>query len=101
MKAGAKFAVKWLAILLACLLLIGIVAPFLSGDSFAPRIRAALERSLGRKVEFGSVHFSLFSGPGFSVEDVVIHENPAYGLEPVAYVGTLAAVPRLTSLFKG
>lgn len=81
--------------------MIGIGAPYLSGNRFAPRIRAALESALGRKVEMGAIHFSLFAGPGFSVENVVIHENPAIGIEPVAYVGSLEAVPRLTSIFGG
>ena len=101
MKRTVKRAAKWLSIALALLLVAGIAAPYLSGDRFAPRIRAALERALGRKVELGAVHFSLFAGPGFSVDNVVIHENPAIGIEPIAYVGSLEAVPRLTSMFGG
>ena len=101
MKAGARFAAKWLSIAAGVLLVVGIAAPYLSGDRFAPRIQSALERALGRKVDLGPVHFSLFSGPGFSVDNVVIHENPAIGIEPVAYVGSLEAVPRLSSLFGG
>jgi hypothetical protein len=101
MKRTVKRTVKWLSIALAVLLVAGIAAPYLSWNGFAPRIRAALERALGRKVELGAIHFSLFSGPGFSVDNVVIHENPAIGIEPVAYVGSLEAVPRLTSMFGG
>jgi len=96
-----KRAAKWLAIALGVLLAIGIAAPYLSGNRLAPRIRAALENAMGRKVDLGAVHFSLFMGPGFAVDNVVIHENPAIGIEPVAYVGTLAAVPRIASLFGG
>ena len=96
-----KRAAKWVSIVVAVLLVAGIIAPYLSGNSFAPRIRNALETALGRKVDIGAVHFSLFSGPGFSVDHVVIHENPAMGIEPLAYVGSLEAVPRLTSLFGG
>jgi hypothetical protein len=98
---NAKRIAKWLGIILAVLLAAGLAAPYLSGNRFAPRIRAAMESALGRKVEIGAVHFSLFNGPGFSVEHVVIHENPALGIEPLAYVDTLDAVPRLTSLFRG
>ncbi|MGA2737353.1 MAG: hypothetical protein ABSG65_07860 [Bryobacteraceae bacterium] len=96
-----KRAAKWLSIAVAVLLAAGIAAPYLSGDRFAPRIRAALETALGRKVELGAIHFSLFAGPGFSVENVVIHESPALGIEPIAYVGSLEAVPRLMSVFNG
>jgi len=101
MRRTVKRAAKWLSIALALLLAAGIAAPYLSGNRFAPRIQAALESALGRKVELGAIHFSLFAGPGFSVDNVVIHENPAIGIEPIAYVGSLEAVPRLTSIFGG
>ena len=101
MKRAVKRAATWLSIAVAVLLAAGIAAPYLSGNRFAPRIQAALESALGRKVELGAIHFSLFAGPGFSVDNVVIHENPAIGIEPVAYVGSLEAVPRLTSIFGG
>ena len=99
MKRTVKRAAKWLSIAMAVLLMAGIAAPYLSGNRFAPCIRAALESALGRKVELGAIHFSLFAGPGFSVDNVVIHENPAIGIEPIAYVGSLEAVPRLTLIF--
>lgn len=101
MTRTVKRALQGLGIALGLLLAVGVVAPFLSGNRFAPRIRAALESALGRKVDIGPVHFSLFNGPGFSVGNVVIHEIPALGIEPVAYVGSLEAVPRITSLFGG
>ena len=34
----------------------------------------------------GEVHFNLFKGPGFSVDNVMIYEDPAIGMEPVVYV---------------
>jgi len=101
MKRTVKRVAKWLSIAVAALLVAGIAAPYLSGNRFAPRIRTALEGALDRKVELGAIHFSLFAGPGFSVDNVVIHENPAIGIEPIAYVGSLEAVPRLTSMFGG
>jgi len=101
MRRAVKRTAKWLSIALVVVLAAGVAAPYLSGDRFAPRIQAALESALGRKVELGAIHFSVFAGPGFSVENVVIHENPAIGIEPVAYVGSLEAVPRLASMFGG
>ena len=101
MKRTAKRAAKWLSIAVAFLLAAGIAAPYLSGNRFAPRIRAALESALARKVELGAIHFSLFAGPGFSIDNVVIHENPAIGIEPIAHVGSLEAVPRIASIFSG
>ncbi|MGA2590149.1 MAG: hypothetical protein ABSH32_09560, partial [Bryobacteraceae bacterium] len=65
MKLAVKRAAKWLGILAAVLVVVGIAAPYLSVNAFGPRIQSALEGALGRKVELGAVHFSLFSGPGF------------------------------------
>lgn len=101
MKAGTRFAAKWLGIAAGLLVVAGVAAPYLNGNRFAPRIRSALESALDRRVELGPVHFSIFTGPGFSVENVVIHESAGMGVEPLAYVGSLDAVPRLSSLFRG
>ena len=87
----------------ALLLTAGIVAPYFTADRFGERLRVSLERALGRHVEFrGPVRFSLFKGPGFSVDNVVIHEDPAIGLEPIAYVsGGMEVRPSIWSLAGG
>jgi len=85
--------------LLAGILLVGFGAPYLDADFMRPKIERSLERGLGRKVEVGKVYFNLFTGPGFSVEDVTIFEDPRAGIEPFAYVGTLEARVRLLGLF--
>jgi hypothetical protein len=87
---------------LVLLLAVGILAPYISADQYGQRLRGALERALGRRVEFrGKVRFSLFKGPGFSVENVVIHEDPSIGLEPMAYMDALEVRPALWSLLGG
>jgi hypothetical protein len=92
-----RFAGLGLSLLLAA----GIIAPYLSANQFAGVIRRGLERALGRKVEIGAAHFDLFTGPGFRIENVLIHEDPSVGPEPFAYVSTLEAVPRLLPLLRG
>lgn len=76
---------------LLAVLAVGFGAPHLEIDFFRPKIARALERGLGRRVEVGKVHFNLFTGPGFTADDVTIHEDPRAGIEPFAYVGTLDA----------
>ncbi|MBV9613356.1 MAG: hypothetical protein JO091_12855, partial [Acidobacteriaceae bacterium] len=83
------------------LLLIGLLAPVLDGSRLSAPIQRALESSLGRRVSFGKVHFTLFTGPGVSLDDVVISEDPRYGLEPFAYVSTLQAHLRVDKLLMG
>ena len=92
---------RWLLIALLAVLAAGAIAPFLSADHLRPRIRAALQASLNRPVEIGEVHWNLFTGPGFTVERVVIAEDPAAGVEPFAYVESMRARVRLTSLLAG
>lgn len=80
---------------------IGLIAPFLSARQFRPRIEAALESALQRKVHVGDVHFNLFTGPGFTLDNVVIEEDPRVGIEPFAYMDSLEARVRLRSLWAG
>jgi len=92
---------------MAVLLVTGLVVPYVNADQFGLRLKSSLERALGRQVDIGRVRFNLFKGPGFSVErdnkgpGVVIHEDPAIGLEPVAYVGTMEVRPSLLALLGG
>ncbi len=72
--------------------------PYLPASLFQPAIIRALERELGRKVEVGEVHLSLFGMPGFTVDDVTIHEDPRAGIEPFAYVSSLGADVSLLAL---
>src|SRR5271155_3895478 len=87
----------WIAV--ALLVGVGAAAPFLDADLFKPRIERALERGLGRRVEVEKAYFSLFPLPGFTLENVVIHEDPRAGIEPFARVGKVEARVRLLGLF--
>jgi AsmA protein len=89
----------WVALL--GLILAGVAAPFLSAERFAAPIRGALVGSLGREVEFSQPRFDLFRGPGFSIQDVVVREDPAFGSEPIAYVRSLEARIKVSSLLAG
>ncbi|MCC6362474.1 MAG: AsmA family protein [Bryobacterales bacterium] len=88
----------------AVLLLVFAAAgiPFLRADRFRGRIHTALEQALHRRVEInGGVHFNLWPGPGFSISNVVIHEDPAIGIEPFAYVASLDATVSLFAMLRG
>lgn len=83
------------------LILVGLAAPYVNAGAFRARIQAALEDSLGRKVQIEAAHFSLFSGPGFTLDNVTIEEDPHYGLESFAYIPTLEVRIRLDKLLLG
>jgi hypothetical protein len=76
--------------------------PLLRAERFRENLHQALERSLERKVDItGAVTYSLWNGPGFSIANVVIHEDPAVGIEPFAYVTQLDATVRVFALLRG
>jgi AsmA family len=93
----------WRSLLVALLVLIaiGLAAPRVSANRFRPRIQAALEAALNRPVQLGAVHLNLFSGPGFTVDDVQIDDDPTAGIEPFVHVESLQARIRWASLFSG
>ena len=89
MKIPPSAIFKGVGVAAALWLAVGLGAPYVNADPYAERLRGSLSRALGRQVEFRApVKFSLFKGPGFSVDDVVIHEDPAIGVEPIAYMDT-------------
>ncbi len=89
------------AVLLAFLVFAAVVAPFVDAAPYARSIQRALEASLGRKVTFSEAHFSLLFGPGFSLSNVSIGEDPRFGVEDFAFVPTLNARLRLDQLLTG
>jgi hypothetical protein len=82
----------------ALLLVIGTAALYFPLDFLRPSVERALERGLGRKVDVSHVYINLFGVPGFTFEDVTIHEDPRAGIEPFAYVPSLNAGIRVFSL---
>lgn len=89
-------------VLLLALLIAGLVAPLIRVDSYRERLQAGLQRALKRKVDIhGDARLNLFQGPGFSIKGVVIHEDPAIGIEPMASVPELQTTVSLSSLWTG
>ena len=80
---------------------LGFAVPHFAADRFAAGAKKALETSLGRKVEFGHVEFNLFTGPGLTLSDVVVYDDPSLSPEPILYAGALTAIPRIWPLFAG
>jgi len=101
MKRWIRLAVRWILIVALIVLAAGFAAPYVDAGAFRGRVQAALESALGRRVQMGDVHYSLFNGPGFEVDNVLIEDEPQAGIEPFAAVTSLQASIRLRSLFGG
>jgi hypothetical protein len=76
-----------------------LVPAFLSADRFRRRLEAGLERALQRPVTFSSASLRLLPRPGFTVENAVVRENPAFGAEPFARVDRIECDLRWRSLW--
>ena len=101
MKIRWGLILKLAGVAVGLVLITGLAAPYLAADQYGKRLQASLERSLGRRVDIGKVRFSVFHGPGFSIDSVVIHEDPSIGIEPIAYVPRMEIAPSLWSLLGG
>ena len=65
------------------------------------RIASSISRAVARPTEIGSVHLRFLPQPGFDLENLVIYEDPAFGVEPMLRAPEVTAVVRLTSLARG
>ena len=75
----------------------GIAVPHFTADRFRDGAQQALENSLRRKVKMGRVKYNLFTGPGFTISDVIIYDDPKLSSEPILYAATLTAIPSIPS----
>ena len=73
---------------------------FLSAERFRQRLEAGIERALHRPATFASATFRVLPRPGFSMDDVVVREDPAFGQEPFARVDRIECDIRWRSLWR-
>jgi hypothetical protein len=100
MEIRSRRTLRYAAAALAALTLAAWLVPsFLSAERYRPRLQTELGRTLRRHVEFGAVSFHLLPRPGFSVENVVVSEDPSFGAEPFARVDRIACDLRWHSLW--
>src|SRR5258706_14961205 len=77
-----KHALRWIAIVVALLVLIALALPFLiDANQFRPRLEAALTQALAREVRLGDLKLSILSG-GVAAADLTIADDPAFSKTP-------------------
>jgi uncharacterized protein involved in outer membrane biogenesis len=96
-----KRVLRILFALAVLVIVAGLAVPHFAADRFGEGAKQALEASLGRKVEIHHVEFNLFTGPGFTIYEVTIYDDPKLSAEPILYAGKLTAIPRIWPLFAG
>src|ERR1700719_4483495 len=77
-----KHALRWLAIIVALLILVALALPFLiDANQFRSRLEAALCQALARDVKLGDLKLSIFSG-GVAAADLSISDDPKFSQAP-------------------
>jgi len=89
----------WIAIALLVLFLLVLVPPLISVNRFQRRIASSIGASLGRPVHLGRVTLTVLPVPGFTLENFVVEEDPAFGAEPVIRAATVHVAVRIRSLW--
>jgi AsmA protein len=84
-----KRALKWIAIVIAVLVVIALALPFLINvNSFRPQIESNLADALGRKVTVGNLSLSILSG-SVGADDIAIADDPAFSSLPFIHAKAL------------
>ena len=65
------------------------------------RIVNSISLALGRPVDVAAVKLRLLPHPGFDLENFVVHDDPAFGAEPMLRASEVTASLRITSLLRG
>jgi hypothetical protein len=89
-----------LATLLVLLISIAVLPPLVNVNRFQKRIARNISSALGRPVYFDHVALTLFPLPGFTLDNVVIDEDPAFGYEPILRADQVQVTLRLSSLWR-
>src|SRR3990172_7537205 len=88
----------WTAV---AVVLLGLLLPVVVKLNYwQEEITAALAQGFGRPVRIGQVRLQLFGGPGFEIQDVVVGEDPRFGIEPFARIENLRARLHLRSVWQ-
>ena len=88
-----------LLLLFLGLLLLGFLPPLVNVSRFQLRIARNISATLGRPVHFDRVSLMLLPMPGFTLDNFVVEEAPAFGSEPILRAGQVRVTLRISSLW--
>ena len=82
------------------LLLLALTPPLINVNRLRRRIAESVGRSLGRPVHLDGVTLHLVPVPGFSLQNLVVSEDPAFGAEPTIRANSVDVTLRPSSLWR-
>ena len=86
-------------VLVVILLALFLIRP--GANRLRTRIVTSISLALGRPVDVAAVKLRLLPQPGFDLQNFVVHEDPAFGAEPLLRSSAVTASLRMTSLLRG
>jgi hypothetical protein len=90
------------AIALAVLVTLAVfLPPSINVNQYKRHIAGAIGGAIGRQVTVESVTLRLLPQPGFTLDNVVVADDPAFSAEPMLRAPEVTAALRLTSLWRG
>ncbi|QMV19083.1 AsmA family protein [Granulicella sp. 5B5] len=90
----------WSAGIVGLVLLLLLTPPLINVSRLRKRIATSLSESLGRPVHLDGVTLQLLPIPGFTLQNLVVSEDPAFGNEPVIRANTVEITLRPSSLWR-
>jgi len=87
-------------IVVLVILVLIFTPPLINVGRLRHRITTSMSQSLGRPVHLDGVTFHLLPMPGFTLTNLVVSEDPAFGNEPVIRAMDVEATLRVSSLWR-
>lgn len=81
------------------ILLLAFIPPLINVSRFKNRVDRNISAALGRPVHFDKLSLNLLPMPGFTLENFVIDEDPAFGSEPILWASEVDVTLRISSLW--
>lgn len=64
-------------------------------------VAQAISQGVGRRAEISSIHLRLFPRLGFELDDLIVHDDPQFGAEPLLRAPEVTAWLRVGALLRG
>jgi hypothetical protein len=90
----------WTLTALVVLLVLAFTPPLLNVNRLRRRITTSMSASLGRPVYLDNVSLHLLPIPGFTLQNLVVSEDPAFGNEPLLRAMKVDVTLRPSSLWR-
>jgi AsmA protein len=101
-KIGRPHRRRWVITLcvVAALLVLLLTPPLLNVNRLKRRVATSISASLGRPVQLDGVTMHLLPVPGFTLQNFVVSEDPAFGAEPIIRANVVDVTLRPSSLWR-